>query len=181
MAPPWHPTFLRSSAALRSLTKGVTAIRTKKVKMQKERKNKGSTDHLRRPRKPVLLLHVVVKGSVRLERLVTYLANLDKTFLSQVPSFQKKPVALPLQRGDSRMPLGWTLEQGPLGTPGCKGVSWQLTRDSSKPACAPSEPGHPGTWCDTWDRADPSAEALLGEPLLLEVPPPLALPPPHSS
>ena len=144
--------------------------------MQKERKNKGSTDHLRRPRKPVLLLHVVVKGSVRLERLVTYLANLNKTFSATgLPSFQKKPVALPLQRGDSRVGVGR------LGTPGCKEVSWELNLDRSEPACAPSEPGHPGTWCDTWDRADPSVEALQVELLLLKVPPPLALPPPHSS
>ena len=80
---PPNPPFLRSATALRSLTKGVTVIRTKKVKMQKERKQKSSTDHLRRARKPVLLLHVIVKGSVGLERLVTYLANLDKTLFAE--------------------------------------------------------------------------------------------------
>merc|ERR1719460_2698267 len=72
MAPPWHPTFLRSSAALRSL---------------------------RRPRKPVLLLHVVVKGSVRLERLVTYLAKLWLFLCSVVTP------GCPLVGPSSRSPL----------------------------------------------------------------------------
>ena len=40
MSPSLHPSFLWSPSALRSLTKGVTAIWTKKVKMQKERKTK---------------------------------------------------------------------------------------------------------------------------------------------
>ena len=83
-------------------------------------------------------------GRLKTTRLVAYLANLDKT------SFQNKPVALPLQPGDSRGGVGR------LGKPGCKDVSWQLNLDRSEPACAPSEPGHPGTWCYTWDRADPS-------------------------
>ena len=137
MAPPWHPTFLRSSAALRSLTKGVTAIRTKKVKMQKERKNKGSTDHLRRPRKPVLLLHVVVKGSVRLERLVTYLANLDKTFLSQnFQVFRRNLWLFLCSVVTPGCPLVGPSRWGALAHLG-KGVSWQLTLDRSEPACAP--------------------------------------------
>ena len=94
-------------------------------------------------------------GRLKTTRHVAYLANLDKT------SFQNKPVALPLQPGDSGGGVGR------LGKPGCKDVSWQLNLDRSEPACAPSEPGHPGTWCYTWDRADPSVEALQGELLLL--------------
>ena len=58
-------------------------------------------------------------------RHVAYLANLDKT------SFQNKPVALPLQPGDSRGGVGR------LGKPGCKDISWQLNLDCSEPACAP--------------------------------------------
>ena len=64
-------------------------------------------------------------GRLKTTRLVAYLANLDKT------SFQNKPVALPLQRGDSRGGVGR------LGTPGCKEVSWELNLDRSEPACAP--------------------------------------------
>ena len=64
-------------------------------------------------------------GHLKTTRHVAYLANLDKT------SFQNKPVALPLQRGDSRGGVGR------LGTPGCKDVSWQLNLDRSEPACAP--------------------------------------------
>lgn len=64
-------------------------------------------------------------GRLKTTRLVAYLANLDKT------SFQNKPVALPLQRGDSRVGVGR------LGTPGCKEVSWELNLDRSEPACAP--------------------------------------------
>ena len=84
----------------------------------KRKKNKGSTDHLRSAREPVLLLHVVVKGSVGLERLVTYLANLDKNhYFLQVSSCHWQPVAPPLQRGDSLMALGWALELVRLGKP----------------------------------------------------------------
>ena len=64
-------------------------------------------------------------GRLKTTRLDVYLANLDKT------NFQNKPVALPLQRGDSRVGVGR------LGTPGCKEVSWELNLDRSEPACAP--------------------------------------------
>ena len=86
LSPQWIHLHVPTPAPLLSLVglapeeshKGCHSHMNQKGENAKRKKNKSSTDHLRSARKPVLLLHVIVKGSVGLERLVTYLANLNK-------------------------------------------------------------------------------------------------------
>ena len=85
LSPQWIHLHVPTPAPLLSLVclapegshKGCHSHLNQKGENAKRKKNKSSTDHLRRAGEPVLLLHVIVKSSVGLERLVTDLANLE--------------------------------------------------------------------------------------------------------